>query len=334
MRTPAYLSYSAQSKYKENIDEFVLRYLSDDRPDREPQGKPASVGSAFDAKVKAHMYTHSYGEGYMPEKYSFEALFEKQVEPQNRDFAGAEGLHVFESYQTAGFLDRLKALADRAVEAPQYEFRVEATVGGVPLLGLPDGYFRLPIEDSAAETLNVIADFKVNGYCGKAATSPNPGFLLCRDGYVATKQSRSHATTHKNATVSNYKGIEIGGWMEDACEAWASQLSGYAWCMGEPVGSEDVVLLIHQIVAKPMPNARPLLRCAEFAGPVRKPFQDFLLTSYQQLWNAITNDHIYPELSKEESQKRFKLMNEQATYMVDNADDVFLDILRPKWRGF
>jgi hypothetical protein len=327
MRDIKYLSFSSLAKFEEDVDEWCLRYATEDRPDREPQGLPASVGSAFDARVKAHMYDYSYGKGYMPEKYSYEALFEKQVEPQNRDFAGPAGDHVFECYQVSGFLNRLKTLAGEAVEPPQYEFRVERTVGGVPLLGLPDGYFKLP-------NCSVVFDMKVNGYCSKSPVSPNPGFILCRDGYVAQKQSRSHDTSHKAASKSDYRGVTIGGFMEDASEAWASQLTGYGWCLGEEIGSENVVLMIHQVVAKPIADMRPILRFAEFAGPVRTPFQEFLLTRYQRVWNAIQNDHLFLELTKEESQRRFELISKQGNHMVGNPDDLLTQLTRPKWRGY
>lgn len=333
MRTPKYLSYSSLTCFEEDTDEWVIRYLVDNRPEREAQGKPAGVGSAFDARVKAHMYEFTYGPGYMPEKYSYEALFEKQVEPHNRDFCGPAGDYVFECYRIAGFLDRLESMASRSIVPPQYEFRVEMEVGGVPLLGLPDGYLRLPVEDSKEESLGVVLDFKVNGFCSNSAVSPNQGFLLINDGYKAAKQSRSHGTTHKNAEPRDYKGITIGGYLEDSSEQWASQLTGYAWCLGEPIGSEDVVMMIHQVVAKPIPDSRPLLRFAEFCGPVRQPFQDFLLTRYQRCWNAIMDGHVFKTMTKEESDAQFRMINRQADAMVNNPDPLFNELVRPTWRG-
>lgn len=335
MRKPSYLSYSALSVFESDPDEWVLRYLVDNRPPREMQGQPAGVGSAFDARIKAEMYEYSYGKGYMPEKYSYEALFEKQVEPQNRDFCGPAGDHVFECYKVSGFLERLQKLADRCVIEPNYEFRVEREVGGVPLLGLPDGHFVIPVEDSAEATLDIVLDFKVNGYCSRSAVSPNQGYLLCRDGYIAPKQSKSHETSHKNADIKNYKGVTIGGWLEDSSEQWASQLTGYAWCLGAPIGSEDVVCIIHQVVAKPIPEARPLLRFAEFAGPVRKPYQDHLLSRYQKCWQAIESGHLFPEMSREESDKHFEVINKQANWMNDiSAEEQWLvDATRPTWKG-
>jgi hypothetical protein len=333
MRKPKYLSYSSLTKYEEEPDEWCIRYVVDNRPPREPQWQPAGVGSAFDARVKAVMYEYSYGANYKPEQFSYEALFEKQVEQHNRDFCGPAGDYVFACYELSGFLDRLKALADRAVEPPQYEFRIEREVGGVPLLGLPDGHFILPIEDSQRETLDVIADFKVNGFCSRSSVSPNQGYILCMDGYSADKQSRSHGTTHAKAEVKDYKGIQIGGWMEDFSEQWANQLSGYGWCLGAEVGDENVVTLIHQCVAKPMKVGRPLLRFAEFAGPVRKPYQDFLLQRYQKCWNAIETGHIFQDLTRDESDEQFNIINSQATKTVTGEHDLLVDLTRPIWRG-
>ncbi len=239
MRKPEYLSYSALSCYESDIDEFVVRYLADQRPPREMQGQPAGVGSAFDARVKAHMYEHIYGPGYKPELYSYGALFEKQVEPQNRDFCHEAGQHVFECYRLAGFLDRLKELAKHAVDEPRFEFRIQREVGGVPLLGIPDGAMIVKMPGSERQ-VKLVLDFKINGYCSRNAVSPNQGYLLCRDGYIAAKQSKSHNTRHKDANVSRYHGVEIGGWLEDSSDSWASQLIGYAWCLGNEIGDEDV----------------------------------------------------------------------------------------------
>lgn len=335
MRKPKYISYSALSKFEEDPDEWCMRYLVDERPPREAQGEAAGVGSAFDARVKAHMYEHTYGKNYKPEQYSYEVLFEKQVEEHNRDFAGPAGDHVFEAYRIAGFLDKLKELADKSSIPPQYEFRVEREIEGVPLLGLPDGYMRIPVEDTQGdETLAIVLDFKVNGYCSKSSTSPNQGFLLCRDGYEAKKQSRSHNTTHKLAEPRDYKGVQIGGYMEDSSEAWASQLSGYGWCLGEPIGSENTILMIHQVVAKPIPEARPLLRVAEFAGPCREPYQQHLVKRYQKCWNAIETGHVFSDLSREESDQRFEMINKTASHYVNSPDETFMSLVRPTWRGY
>lgn len=329
MRKPNYLSFSALTQFETDLDEAVLKYLADERPPREAQGQPASVGSAFDARTKSVLYERYYGPGYMPEKYSFDALFAAQVEPQNRDFALEAGDYVHACYKISGMFDKLVEILDRAIEPPQFEFTIEREVGGVPLLGKPDGYAKLPNGKS------VILDWKVNGYCSKSPVSPNAGYQLCLDGYRAPKQSASHNTSHKNFRPILLDGVGTisESYLEDANEGWASQLSGYAWCLGEPVGTEDTVLIIHQVACKSLPAAKPLLRFAHFASRVRKPFQELLLKRYQKVWASIQSEHIYPHLSLEQSRERFELMNGQAKYMKDNQDDFFNQLVRPTFRG-
>src|SRR5690606_5730332 len=86
MRIPERLSYSSFSMWEKNPEQFYLKYCAETRPPRAPQERPASVGSAFDAFVKAAFHEALFGKGHDP-IYEFEALFETQVEPHNRDWA-------------------------------------------------------------------------------------------------------------------------------------------------------------------------------------------------------------------------------------------------------
>ena len=328
-RIPKYLSYSALIKFETDPDEYALRYLFTDKPIREPQGQAAGVGSAFDARVKSHMYERLYGKNYKPELYSYESLFERQVEPQNRTFCAEAGDYVFECYKISGFLQMLETLCDTAIEPPRFEFDAERTLGGVPLLGKPDGFIRLP-------NGILILDFKVNGYCSKAATSPTAGYLLCKDGYVIAKQSKSNGTCHDRATPTVVNGVMCSGWMEDASVEWASQLSGYAWTTGAEVGDENFITMIHQCVAKPVIGLKPLLRFSLYAGPVRRGFQTHLITRYQKLWAAIQSGHIFTEMTRTDNDSRLEMLAAQAKNMVSGTseeDQAFFKLLRPVWKG-
>jgi len=333
LRIPSYLSYSALEQFEGDRDEYFLRYLAQQRPERAPQGHPASVGSSFDAYVKAHLYEYFYGAGYMPEKYSFDALFTKQVEEQNRDFAKPAGKYVFHCYKLSGMLQRFIDAFSEAIEPPQFEFRVEAEIQGVTLLGLPDGYARLK------GGISLVGDWKINGFCSKkSAISPNKGYLKCLDGYRADKQSRSHDKTHKDAVPMEHGGLEISAqYMEDYNEKWAAQTAGYAWCLGEQVGSEEFVSLIHQGVAKPLPSGDyPLMRFSEYRGRIRKPFQELLLRRYQKVQAALASGHIYDDRSKADSDERCDQMQGVSAAIAndDGPDaDFFNSVVRPDWRG-
>ncbi len=292
MRLPARLSHSAFALWESNPEEFYLKYLAEHRPPRMPQERPAAAGSAFDAMVKASLEHDLSGAAVGPR---FDQLFTAQVEPQNRDWALGEGRYIFDCYKVSGFYAELLNLLKKAT-APRFEFTIEALIGGVPFTGKPDCQFNL-------DTVDVVHDFKLNGYCSKYATSPHKSYMRCRDGWVATngKQSRSHDTEHDQFLAQDFRGLAINAsYLEAANTAWADQLSLYGWALGEKIGDENVVMSIHQIVAKPA-EPRPQLRVAAYRARVSQGYQLKLLERLQGCWKAITGGHVFPDLTREES---------------------------------
>lgn len=332
MRTPTYLSYSSFALAEKNDEEFYLKYLADKRPPRMPQERPASVGSAFDAYVKSSFHEALYGPGADP-TYSFEALFEAQVESHNRDWAREEGKYVFECYKVAGMYDELLGLLQKSIEPPRMEFEVRCDIGGVPFLGKPDLRFVIP------GPVKITHDFKVNGYCAKSAVSPNKGYMLCMDGFKAqgdAKQNKSHNTAHKQFQPIDFHGITIdAGGLEDCDLGWADQLSLYAWALGEAPGDPDTVISVHQIVAKPMKEGRPNLRVSAYRARVRKSYQEHLLSRFQKVWGIIQSGHIFQNLSREESDARMKLLDGQSASTTTGSeyDDFFNEAVRATYRG-
>ncbi len=329
MRLPTYLSYSAFSLFEGDREEFYIKHLAETRAPRLPQERPASVGSAFDAYVKADLHEKLFGAGADP-KYAFEALFETQVEAHHRDWAREEGKYVFECYKLTGMFDTLLALLQKGDEPPRFEFEVRAKVVGVPFLGKPDCRF-------VVHAVHVIHDWKVNGYCSQYAASPNKGFMLCMDGYVGDKQSRSHGTTHKQFVPMTFNGLTIdSGHLEDCSTAWADQLSLYGWALGEKVGDSKVVLSVDQIVAKPIPSGRPLLRAASYRARVRQSYQEFLAQRFKTAWEVISSGYIFRDLTEEESAMRCKMLEEQSVALQSDGsqlEDWFNEAVRPKYRG-
>lgn len=241
MRIPTYLSNSALSLFEKNPEEFHLKYISERRPPRIPQERPAAAGSAFDAYVKARLSKDLFGT--VDPKYSLEALFEAQVEPQNRDWAINEGGYIFSCYEVSGFYDSILRELQASSEPPRFEFTVEATLNGVPYLGKPDARWVTP------GFVKVVHDWKVSGYCSKSTTSPHKSYQLCRDASLG-KQSKSHNAEHKEFLAYQHGDMTINTtYMEAANPAWADQLSLYGWALGEKIGDENVVLSIHQIVS-------------------------------------------------------------------------------------
>jgi hypothetical protein len=329
MRQPQRLSYSGFSLWETRPDEFYLKYLSDRRPPHIPQERPAAAGAAFDAYVKSALHSAIFGAGSDP-KYQFPALFEAQVEPQNRDWALEEGEYVFNSYVLSGFYDKLLDLLKTSKEPPRFEFTVEAEINGVPFLGKPDARWVTP------GGVPVIHDWKLNGFTSKYTTSPCRSYMRCRDGYVSAKPSKNHDTEHRAFLGYQHGDLTINTtYLEAANTAWADQLSLYGWALGEKIGDENVVLSIHQIVAKPA-DGRPQLRVAAYRARVQTSYQQELAARLERCWDAITSGHIFLTLSREDSDARCQVLDETAVGLQSdgsNREEYFNETTRDRYRG-
>lgn len=329
MRIPSRFSYSAFSLYEKDPEEYYVKYLCELRAPRMPQERPAAVGSCFDAKTKAELHAAIFGVGADPE-YSFEALFEAQVEEHNRDWVRDEGLYVFDCYKHSGAYQTLLDQLKRSIVPPRFEFTVDCELGGVPFTGKPDCRFVLP------GPIHVVHDWKVNGYCSKSATSPTKGYQLVSDGEVTTNKKNKEA--HKLFTALDLGELTIdANYMEDISTQWADQLSLYGWSLGEKVGDQNVVLSVHQVVAKPMPGGRrPVLRFAEFRRRVRDSYQHLLLKRFVTAWGRITSGHPLHFLTKEENDARMVMLDKESIGLQTDGstrEDFFAECVRPAYRG-
>lgn len=318
MRLPRYLSPSQISLWESNREEYYLQHLAEVRVQHMPQAIYMAIGSAFDAYTKAALHEAIFGVGANP-AYEFSALFESQVEPQNRDWGLINGKYAYDCYIKCGAYDELLKLLQQSNFAPQFEFKIEGVIGEVPLLGKPDLRF---VHSQGA---HVILDWKCNGYCSKSATSPCKNYRLVRDTWDinVAKPSRGGAEqVHKGYTPIQWKGVEIhSGWLEDSNEDWANQLAIYSWMLGEEVGAEEVIVCIDQIVAKPVDGAFPLLRVANHRARISKVHQENLMARLKNCWQAITTGHIFEDMSLEESQARCRLLDAQAA-MTNSEDEM------------
>lgn len=323
-RRRKYLSYSALKKFEADPAEFYLTYMTPTRPPWEPQGQPAAAGSAFDAYAKYHLMMDLFGK--VEPQYELRTLFESQVDKQHWDWAWENGKYIFECYQISGSYKAFLELCQQAVEPPQFEFTVEANVGGVPILGKPDGYLKL-------DQCRYILDWKVNGYCSKTGKSPQQGYVICRDGWRSDRQSRSHNTSHPKHVDYEFCGQTISKWaLEDFESAWAAQTAMYAWALGECVGDETFIAGIDQVVAKQREDAKPLLRFASLRGRIRKEFQEHLLNRLKVCWEIVSSEHIFRDLSFEESEEKCAMLNRKAEQLYVQADNPVMALIRkPYW---
>lgn len=342
MRTLKHFSPSSLALWEKDPEEFFLKHLAETRAPRVPQEAPASVGSSFDAYAKSALHAAIYGDDHDP-KYSFEALFDAQVEPQNRDFARPAGRHVYECYRYSGFFDELLKELEASIEPPRFEFEIEAIIGGVPFKGKPDCRYvrRGPV--------HVVHDWKVNGYCSYGATSPTKGYMICRDGQAIAKPNKSNGQAHKQYVPCDFHGFTIDtGYMEDIETDWADQLSLYGWALGEQIGDQNVVLQIHQAVAKPLPTPsatkdgplaerpKPHLRFSQYRARVRDSYQHHLLKRLQKAWAAVSTGHVLHHLSREDNDARIKMLEQESVGLQTDGstlENFFAEAVRPKYRG-
>lgn len=331
MRKPSRISPSALARFEKDRESFYLTYCAEPRPEREPQSKPASVGSAFDAYVKSQLMSDIFGEP------CFGELFEQQVEPQNREFALTAGRHVMENYVASGAYGNLLDLLEDAEEAPQFEFDADVRLDDqIPIAGKPDCRF---VHKGGA---HIVLDWKVNGYCGKGnnATSPSPGYMLCLDGQGwPEKGSRSHKQSHKLFSPAEFLGITVNKFfMEQVSIDWADQLTMYGWMMGEPVGSEEMVVCIEQVVAKPTSDVGavggdlPKLRFATHRCRVSQAHQFGLIARLNAMWEALQSEYIFTELDRDGSIAHQTELDARALSMVTDGTvegDFFAKCARP-----
>lgn len=304
MRVPSYLSPTSLDVWKKSKEDFYLQYLADNRPPRFPQTQPMSVGSAFDAYIKSHLFEAIFGK--CTPAYEFTTLFESQVEVQNRDWALVNGKYCFESYVHSGAMADLLQELQKAKSEPRFESTIQGMVDGVPLLGKPDLHYVHQCNRP------VILDWKVNGYCGNSMKSPEKGYIKCRDGWVGG-QSNTHNQSHKACQPFNLNGftINVAHSLDQISKTWGNQLSTYAWLLGSEVGAEFIVC-IDQLACGPNPlGGMPKIRVAEFRAIVWAEFQKKLLLEYKELWEIIQSGYIFRDMTKEEALRRQTTLDNQ-----------------------
>ncbi len=315
MRKIEYLSPSSLGLWESDREAFYLKNLAPSRPPKVPQANYMGIGSAFDAYVKADLHAALFGVGHDP-AYELTTLFEEQVEPQNRDECRIAGLYAHECYKSSGaYADLLREL-ENSKFAPQFEFRVDKTIEGVPLMGKPDCRY---IHKSGA---HVILDWKVNGFFSKHGSTPYKFYSMIRDGWTETmaKPSRACNRPHKGFREIEHKGIKIGAhYLEDTCKDWADQLSIYGWMLDEEVGGEDVVVCIDQLVSKVQEGGFPLIRIANHRCRISMRWQNQLIQRLTSCWKAIQAGHIFSDMSEEESKQCQEVLDMEAEYMLLDA---------------
>lgn len=311
-RKPAYLSPTSLKLFGTKREEWYMNYISPVRPPRIPQTLPMSIGSSFDAYVKSELYRSIYGDN--DPKFAFQALFEAQVEPQNRDTAKRDGAIAFAIYKSSGALADLVSELELASESPRFEIEVRGAiphqhesirkpVGALTLLGKPDLCFL----DNRGRM--VIYDWKVNGFYSNSKTYPKRGYISC-------KTKAEDLGQHKDCMIANQDGLRYNSmlYLEEVERDWAAQLATYGWVSGERVGSEFLVG-IDQLAGKPSE-----LRIAKHRSLITSEFQTDVYAKYCQIQIAIETGHYFDNLTKEENDAHCAFLDRKAVVYSDSSD--------------
>jgi len=306
---PEYMSPSSLKSFEKDRDHYYLSYMVPDKIKRMPQTQPMSIGSAFDAFVKSYLHFALFG-NYG--NYEQRKLFEEQVEEANWDWAWPNAERLFDLYKKCGALADLMLELNSSVSEPRFEFTIHGFVDSeictIPLLGKPDIFF------INSEGARVILDWKVNGYCGKNDRAPTPGYVFSRDTWTG-QQSRSHLTAHKDAYVEYKMGIKCNCVpLEEYESIWADQLCTYAWLLGVPIGSTNLIIGIDQLAGSKK------IRVSSYRGHVSSDYQFDLLGRYATAWECVNSDHFFKELSKEANDAKIKNLIQRAENLTDGSD--------------
>lgn len=288
MRVPKRLSLSALSLAESNREEYFLRYIcpTSMRPARSPQTGPMSVGSAFDAIVKSFINREL---DLQLEGFRMRDLVAQQCDPETLPESFQIACVLWDQYKECGAYDNLIELIKRSANSCKMEYDLTSTIEGVALLGKPDLHF----ETSCGA--HVITDWKVSGSCSKCGVSPQQGYMLALD----TNNTRTHGQPHsKFVSIEHSPGVIVSAIpMDKTTDYWADQLTTYAWCLGEPIGSQNFIARIEQIAVRPGLRAK----CCVHQAKVSVDHQHRLLERYQKLWEACQSGHIFDDVSRSES---------------------------------
>lgn len=331
MRQVKRLSTTSLHLWEKDREQFYLKYLSDNRPEWEPQSDAMTVGSSFDAFVKCSLHQHLFGndgDGV----YDLERLFNEQVQNEElRVWAWDAGKYAFDCYRTWGCYDELLAELEQSEEPPKFEFELSDDIGGVPVVGKPDLWY--------VRNVQVLYDWKVMGFCSRHAQSPKKFYKSCRDcwGIDRAKPTRGggNPKPHKGYEEIDFHGHKIGKhFIHEVDKSWADQLTIYSWLSGVEVG-EPVVVGLDQLACKPTPDPDverfPLIRVAQHRCRICDDWQATLLARLQRAWAQIQSGHIFDDMTREESDARCEVLDMDIPVTED--DDFWNSLTERQYRG-
>ena len=326
MREIKRLSPTSLHIFESDRELFYTKYLSDAKPEWEPQSPAMAVGSSFDAFVKCNLHQHLFGNDGDGE-YDLRSLFEKQVSNEElREWAWRAGKYAFDCYRTWGCYDDLLADLEQSEEDPRFEFELHGDIDGVPFVGKPDMWYKRNVQ--------AVLDWKVTGFCSKYSNSPKKLYKSCRDcwGKERAKPTRGggEPKPHKGYVEIDHHGHKIGQhFLEEADKKWADQIAIYSWLLGVEVGDDSMVTCIDQLACKPSDDEMPLIRVAQHRCRISAAWQNTLYKRIQDCWTILQSGHIFDDLTREESDSRCEVLD----MAQDDDDEFWAEVNKREYRG-
>lgn len=303
-RVPKFISPSSLGRWEDRREEFYERYITPVLREKEPQVNYMAVGSAFDAYVKSSIHSAIFGDAATKgSPFEFETLFEKQVEPHVRDEVLKRSTFLWDKYRSLGAYANLLTDIVDSPYAPEMEFKVTKEINGVPIMGYPD------LRYITRQLVHVIADFKVNGSFSKHGVSPVQGYKRALS--FAKKDGSIKEEVHKKFVPKQFKDVVISeNCLGDFERDWATQLTIYAWCMGETPGHEDFVVRMEQIACRPNRNELNV-KVATHMSQISGRFQMEVMRRLIECWSFVKKGHIFTDLSYEDNLEHCDLLDKQ-----------------------
>ena len=310
-----------------DLEAFFKKYLSGlPRIDNFNQTKEMALGSAFDSRVKAHLYKELIGSGP-----TFDDLL--KCDAGLRDLAVKDSQYLFDLYIRSGTLADLVYELNQGLKGSlTFEFKMTAEIpkmelgfSGPPLQisGKPDLHFVVTILEPRNEieeqltlkhffgAIPIIHDWKVNGFYSEYPTSPIKNFYKVRENKGLNRDDPSTwgswtSKAHKEFTPVKFfteRANLVAHCQPLHDEEWLIQLTMYAWMCGVSIGGK-CLHGIEQVLGNPN---KVRFASARFLGP-SADYQQELIAKLYKYWEIIHSDHIFRDLSYEDSKRRCEML--------------------------
>ena len=265
-KTPMYLSPSALMQFMNQINTFYMTRLINEPVPRDPQGKAAACGSAFDYLIKCVLWKDGIG---LDKEHLKDSLLKGIEDLEFRDEALTIGNSIIYEYKKSAY---------GMTEFKDVELWGKFTFNDIPMYVKLDGTYY-------DEALKVIApfDWKCSGFNpdNKNGMSPKPGYYIQFDD---RKIKGAHAKYVHDMPfeIIDYK--------------WAIQMCTYGWFLGlSPKLADSFPVRIDMCTI----TKTRKIKISSYRGLITPEFQNKVFDHYQDAWTALLSGEVIERLESQ-----------------------------------